>query len=131
MTKLPGELKAAEMAGGKITVMVWADVDDNMANPDALKATFWAECERAGISPERFQEVVFVLAEDRIENWIEFLNTGSTDESREGPRVRDAEAVQAARKLADLCSQGAAVSNMPASLRWSCQNWRILKQRMG
>lgn len=130
IAKLPEELKAAEKAGGKITVMVWADVDDKMVSPDALKAAFWAECQRTCISPDRFREVVFALAEDRIENWIEFLNTGSTDESREGPRVKDREAVQAARKLAELCSQGAAVSKMPASLQWACNNWRTLKQRM-
>lgn len=131
MAKLPAELKAAQQAGGNTTVMVWADVDDNMASPDALKAAFWAECQRAGISHDKFEEVVFALAEDRIENWIEFLNTGSTDETREGPRVKDSEAVQAARRLADLCSQGTAVPNLPASLQWSCQNWRTLRERMG
>lgn len=130
MAKLPEELKANENAGGKTTVMVWADVDDDMASPDALKAAFWAECKRAGTDPDRFEEVMFALAEDRIENWIEFLNTGSTDETREAPRVKDPEAVKAARKLAELCSQSAAVSNMPASLKWSCQNWRRLKKRM-
>ncbi len=131
ISKLPTEIKAAAQAGGNTTVMVWADVDDNMASPDALRAAFWAECQRAGISPERFEEVVFALAEDRIENWIEFLNKGSTDESREGPRAKDSEAVQAARRLAELCSKGAAVPNLPASLQWSCQNWRRLRERMG
>jgi len=130
MARLPSEIKAAAKAGGNTTVMVWADVDDNMASPDALKASFWAECQRARITREQFEEVVFTLAEDRIENWIEFLNTGSTDESREGPRVKDSEAVQAALNLAELCSKGAPVPNMPASLQWSCQNWRTLKQRM-
>jgi hypothetical protein len=130
MTKLPIEIKAAAQAGGNTTVVVWADVDDNMASPEALKAAFWTECQRMGITHDQFEEVVFALAEDRIENWIEFLNTGSTDESREGPRVKDFEAVQAARRLAELCSQGATVPNMPASLQWSCQNWRALKERM-
>lgn len=130
MAKLPTEIKAAVQAGGDTTVVVWADVDDNMANPNALKSAFWAECQRAGITREQFEEVVFALAEDRIENWIEFLNTGSTDESREGPRVKDFEAVQAARRLAELCSQGTTLPRMPASLQWSCQNWRALKQRM-
>jgi hypothetical protein len=131
IAKLPTEIKAAEQAGGETTVMVWADVDDNMASPDALKAAFWTECQRVGVSRERFEEVIFVLAEDRIENWIEFLNSGSTDETREGPRVKDSEAVQAARRLAELCSGGAAVPNLPASLQWSCQNWRTLRARMG
>lgn len=130
MAKLPAEIKAAAQAGGNTTVMVWADVDDSMASPDALKTAFWNECQRVGITFDQFKEVVFALAEDRIENWIEFLNSGTTDESREGPRVKDAEAVQAARKLAELCSKGAEVPDMPASLQWSCQNWRALKQRM-
>jgi hypothetical protein len=131
IARLPAEVNAAEQAGGNTTVMVWADVDDNMAGPDALREAFWAECLRAGIARARFEEVVFALAEDRLENWIEFLNTGTTDEAREGPRVGDPEAVRAARRLAELCSQGGPVPGMPASLAWSCANWRALKKRMG
>jgi hypothetical protein len=131
IAKLPAEIRAAEQAGGDTTVIVWADVDDNMTSPDALKAEFWSECQKAGISQDQFEKVVFALAKDRIENWIEFLNKGATNESCEGPRVKDSEAVEAARRLAELCSKGAVVPNMPASLEWSCKNWSALKGRMG
>jgi hypothetical protein len=74
--------------------------------------------------------VVFAFAEDRLENWVEFLNSGATDESKEGPRVKDSEAVKAARTLADLCLKGAPIPNIPPSLEWSCRNWRALVERM-
>lgn len=132
IAKLPGEISAAEQAGGNTTVVVWADVDDNMESPEALKAAFWAAAQHARISPDQFGRVVFALAEDRLENWVEFLNSGTTDESREGRRVKhDREAVDAARKLAEHCSRGAPIPSIPPSLEWSCQNWRRLVERMG
>lgn len=131
ISKLPEEIKAAEGAGGNTTTMVWADVDDDMESPEALKDAFWAKCQTAGISRKSYDHVVFIFAKDRIENWIEFLNTGTTDESVEGPRVKDSQAVSAARKLADLCLGGAPLPNVPPSLEWSCKNWRSLKDRMG
>lgn len=130
MERLPAEIRAANQAGGNTTVMVWADVDDDMDSPDALLDAFWAKSQVAGITRCQFDQVVCVFAEDRIENWIEFLNTGATDESREGPRVKDAEAIKAARCLADLCLKGAPIPNVPPSLDWSCRNWRALKDRM-
>lgn len=131
MQRLPGEIKAATQVGGNITVMVWADVDDDMPNPDALKDAFWAACKQQGVTPEQFNQVVFALAKDRIENWIEFLNTSQTDELREGPRVgNDNEAVQAANRLAELCRKGARIPNIPASHAWSCRNWKALVERM-
>jgi hypothetical protein len=130
IAKLPEELKAAEQAGGDRTLMVWADVDDNMESPERLKEAFWATAQAAGITTDQFERVVFACAEDRLENWVEFLNSGSTDESKEGPRVKDPEAVKAARNLADLCLKGAPIPNIPPSLEWSCRNWRALVERM-
>ncbi|MCI0536157.1 MAG: hypothetical protein L0Z50_13105 [Verrucomicrobiales bacterium] len=127
----PKELKAADEAGGNTTLMVWADLDDDMESPEKLKDEFWAVAKAAGITAEEFGRVVFAFAKDRLENWVEYLNSGVTDESTEGPRVKDAEAVKAARKLAEMCLQGAPIPNIPASLEWSCQNWRALKARMG
>ena len=124
------ELKVANQAGANTTLIVWADVDDNMESPEKLKQTFWAAAQRDGITEAQFAQVVFALAEDRMENWIEFLNSGNTDESREGPRVKDAEAVKAAKLLADLCLRGASIPNIPPSLQWSCSNWRALVDRM-
>jgi len=127
--RLPSEIKAAEQAGGHTSVLVWADVDDDLPNPEALKAAFWAKAQASGISIAQFDRVVFALSKDRLENWIEFLNTGSTDESREGPRVQVAEAVAAARKLAKMCESRAPVRGIPPSLEWSCRNWQALKAR--
>jgi hypothetical protein len=111
--------------------MVWADCDDNCSDPDALKAAFWAEAKGQGVTREDFDRAVLIFAKDRIENWIQFLITGQTDESVEGPRIsHDRQAADAAKKLADLCLSGKPVDQMPPSLKWSCKNWRELAARM-
>jgi len=124
---MPGELRNCLDAGGQTTLMVWADCDDNCADGDALKAHFWREAERQGIAREQFDGIVFVFAKDRLENWIEFLQTGHTDESKEGPRVAHNRAVaEAASKLGSLCKAGKPIVGMPSSLQWSCKNWHSL-----
>lgn len=127
--KMPAELKNCLDAGGNTTLMVWADCDDDCADAEALKAFFWKEAERQQISKEQFDRVVFAFAKDRLENWIEFLQTGSTDEAREGPRVHNREAAEAAKMLAETCRTGKLVDR-PPSLQWSCGNWRALAKRM-
>ena len=131
ITKMPGELKACIAAGGRTTLMVWADMDDDMENGEQLKGEFWAKAQEEGITTGQFDEVVFVFARDRLENWIEFLITGATDESREGPRVRnDRQVADAARTLANRCQRPTTGSPNPPSLEWSCRNWRKLVERM-
>ncbi len=110
--------------------MVWGDCDDNCADGDALRTTFWKEAQQQGITKENFDQVVFVYAKDRLENWIEFLQTGSTDESKEGPRVDTRAAADAAKKLAEYCKAGKPINGMPSSLQWSCKNWRLRAERM-
>lgn len=129
--KMPGELQGCLAAGGDTTLMVWGDCDDNCADGETLKIAFWQEAERQGIAREQFDRVVFIFAKDRLENWIEFLQTGMTDESEEGPRVRHNSTVaDAAMKLANHCRGGRRVDDMPPSLEWSCRNWRALVDRM-
>jgi hypothetical protein len=104
---LPIELEHCIAAGGHTTLMVWADCDDDCADPEALKVHFWNEARRNAITKDQFERVVFIFAKNRIENWIEFLAMGNTDESKEGPRVRhNREAAEAAKKLATMCRDG-------------------------
>lgn len=129
--RTPEELKRCLAAGGDTTLMVWADCDDDCDNGDALKAKFRKEAHGAGITQEDFNRIVFIFAKDRLENWIQFLNTGQTNEAEEGPRLKhDKEAAEAAKKLAKLCGEGKPANNMPPSLQWSCKNWRALRDRM-
>ena len=117
--------------GANTTLMVWADLDHDMATGEQLKERFWNAAQQAGIPREQFDQVVFVFAKDRLENWIEFLLTGTTDESKEGPRQKhDKSVADAARLLARWCESGAAVPKLPPSLDWSCQKWRQLVERM-
>jgi len=130
--RTPTELKNCLNAGGHTTLMVWADCDHDCADGNALRELFWQEAQRQEITKAQFDRVVFLFAKDRIENWIEFLTTGNTDESNEGRRVKhNREAAEAAKKLASMCSKGKPVKNMPPSLDWSCKNWRALVGRMG
>jgi hypothetical protein len=117
--------------GGATTLIVSADLDHDMPDGDALTERFWQEAMRAGISREEFDRVVFVFAKDRLENWIEFLTTGVTDESKEGPRVKhNREVAEAAKRLADRCKSGSVRPLLPPSLIWSCENWKALTKRM-
>lgn len=128
---MAGELRGSLGVGGDTTLMVWADLDHDMANGDQLKEEFREAAQQAGISKAQFDQVVFVFAKDRIENWVEFLLTGATDESKEGPRQKHGRVVaEAAKKLAQRCASGAVKPQLPASLAWSCQNWRNLVERM-
>lgn len=127
---MPGELKSCVSMGGDTTLMVWADLDHDMADGEKLKAEFW-KAAKAGIARSQFDQVVFVFAKDRIENWVEFLLTGSTDESKEGPRQNNGRVVSdAAKALADKCRSGTPVPDAPASLVWSCKNWKSLVEKM-
>lgn len=129
--KLPSELRRCIDAGATTTLLVWADCDHDFGDPDSLKSKFWSRAQQGGIDKADFDRVVFIFAKDRLENWVQFLNTGSTDESIEGPRVRDGrEASDAAKRLAELCNTGKPVTSMPMSLQWSCKNWRQLVDRM-
>ncbi|HWE94751.1 MAG TPA: hypothetical protein VG269_12370 [Tepidisphaeraceae bacterium] len=131
IARMPAELRSCLNAGGDTTLMVWADCDDNCADGEALKGSFRQEAQRQGITTEQFDRVVFIFAKDRLENWIEFLQTGNTDESKEGPRVKHNRTVaDAAKKLADFCRAGKLVDGIPPSLQWSCRNWRALAERM-
>ncbi len=131
IAKMPAELRSCLAMGGDTTLMVWADLDHDTADGDVLKAKFWTTAQLAGVTKAEFNQVVFIFAKDRIENWVEFLLTGATDESKEGPRQKhDRPVADAARKLADKCLTGAPDPQMPPSLLWSCKNWRALVARM-
>lgn len=131
IVRMPAELRSCRQMGSDTTLMVWADLDHDMADGEQLKTKFWIEAERAGITREQFAEVVFVFAKDRLENWIEFLLNGATDETKEGPRQKDGKLVtDAAKTLARKCLAGTPIPAIPPSLAWSCKNWRVLVGRM-
>jgi len=94
--KMPGHLRICLNMGGNVTLMVWADVDDE-SDPDALKKRFWEKAQDGGITGAQFDRFFFVFARNRIENWIEYLNTGKTDESKEGPRATGGQAAKRRR----------------------------------
>jgi hypothetical protein len=128
---VPKRLQYVIQAGGNTTLMVWADLDHDMPDGDALRNEFWSEAQSQGITRPQFDQVVFIFAKDRIENWVEFLTSGATDEAQEGPRLRhDRQAADAARLLAERCLRGARIAGVPPSLEWSCRNWRALVERM-
>ena len=129
--RMPGELRSCLEMGGHTTLMVWADLDHDMKDGDQLKEMFWRTAAQAGITKDQFDQVVFVFAKDRLENWIEFLLTDATDESKSGPRQKhDHLVAEAARSLAERCLSGTALPELPPSLAWSCRNWGTLAKRM-
>lgn len=128
---MPTELQACLEQGGQTALMVWADLDDDMESGEELRQAFWNEAESQAITEDQFVQVVFVFAKDRLENWIQYLHDGTTDESIEGPRVKDNRYVaDAARKLAERCRRSQEDPPLPPSLEWSCRNWRQFADRM-
>ena len=131
VAKVPAELRNCLAMGGDTSLMVWADLDDDMGDGDELKEKFWTAAKQVGITKDQFEQIVFVFAKDRLENWIEFLLTGTTDESKEGPRQKhDRQVADAAKSLARRCESDAAEPKLPPSLAWSCENWHKLVERM-
>jgi hypothetical protein len=131
ISRMPAELQACLGMGGDTTLMVWADLNHDMDNGEQLKGIFWAAAEQYGIRRDQFDQVVFVFAKDRLENWIEFLLTGTTDELREGRRqMHDKPVADAAKTLASRCSGRVLGPPLPPSLQWSCENWRNLLGKM-
>ena len=131
IARMPGELQTCIEMGADTTLMVWADLDDDMDDGSQLRQKFYEEARRNEIEDNDFDRVVFIFAKDRLENWIEFLLTGSTDEAQEGCRVKDGKSVAAAaKKLAQMCRGQLQGVQLPPSLNWSCQNWRRLVARM-
>jgi hypothetical protein len=57
----PKELQSCSTAGGDTTLVVLADVDDDLENGDELKSKYWKEAETAGLSRELFEKVVFIF----------------------------------------------------------------------
>jgi len=128
---MPEELRICLEMGADTTLMVWADLDHDMDDGDQLRQAFWTSARQNGITKDEFDTAVFVFAKDRLENWIEFLLTGSTDEAREGPREKDGRRVaEAAKSLAGRCKGQLRGAPLPPSLNWSCENWRRLAERM-
>lgn len=131
IARMPVELRTCLEMGADTTLMVWADLDDDMNDGDQLRRQFEEGARQNGIAGEDFDRVVFIFAKDRLENWIEFLLTGSTDEAQEGPREKDGKRVaEAAKRLAQRCAGQLHGPQLPPSLDWSCQNWRRLVERM-
>ena len=131
IVKMPSQLKACLNAGADTTLIVWADVDDDKVDCEQLRDEFWRTAQAAGISADEFSQVSFAFSKDRLENWIQFLNSGTTDESVEGPRIKhNREAADAARILAKRCLNQTPQPPLPPSLLWSCLKWTRLVARL-
>ena len=129
--EFPKELKNVLRAGADTTLVVFADIDEKIETGDELRELYWKKAQENDISRDDFDKVVFIFSKDRIENWIQFLQTGNTDESVEGPRINNnSEARDAAQKLAEMCLSGKSTFPFPPSLQWSCKNWHQLLNRM-
>ena len=132
LQRFPQELKYCIAAGGDTTLIVLADIDDKLRTGEELKEKYWESAQKTGITREMFERAVFIFPKDRIENWIQYLSTGTTDENVEGPRVKNlSEARDMAQLLANKCRQSQQIKeNFPPSLEWSCRNWKALVERI-
>lgn len=132
LQRFPQELKNCIAAGGGTTLIVLADIDDELKTGDELKKKYWETAQKAEITQEMFEKAIFIFPKDRIENWVQYLSTGTTNENVEGPRVKNlSEARDMAQLLAKKCRQSQQIKEtFPPSLEWSCRNWKALIERM-
>ncbi len=130
LQKFPQVLLNCAKRGADTALIVLADVDDDCDSCEELKKKYIKAAKDYGIDDGLLKSVVFVFPKDRIENWIQFINDGVTDEAIEAPRVKNEVAVAAARKLADMCKTNIDDGQFPTSLKWSCKNWRRFVGRM-
>lgn len=129
MRAVPQELKKCESAGADVSLVVMADIDED-PSPEVLKSKFWQEAQKMGISKELFEKATFIFPRKCLENWVEFLIDGKTDEARTGKPIDDNTKVRtAAKKLAGICKEQKPIA-LPQSLEWSCANWHALTKRM-
>jgi hypothetical protein len=125
----PAELRACEAAGGNTTLIILTDADKD--KPEYLKEKYRNAAKAEGLAKEVFEKIIFIFPKYRIENWVEFLINGTTDENKEGQRISDFSTVrEAARKLAENCRLNVTDPLLPPALQWSCGNWRDLVERM-
>ena len=130
LKQFPRYLDLCSRRGGHTTLVVLGDLDHSHKNGDELKEKYWKAANAADIKREYFDQVIFIFPKDRIENWIEYINMGHTNEEIEGPRVSIEEARKAGKALAVRCKSSQALQNIPLSLAWSCNNWQQLVRRM-
>ena len=132
LQRFPQELKNCIAAGSDTTLIVLADLDEKLKSGDELKEKYREKARESGITGEMFEKAVFICPKDQIENWIEYLDTGSTDENAEGRRVKNFSDVKnKAKLLAEKCRRSHLPKEpFPPSLEWSCNNWRALTARM-
>jgi hypothetical protein len=130
----PEELKNCITRGSNTTLVVLTDLDDECTDGEELKKQYWEAAKEQGIAREKFDGVLFITPKYRIENWIEYLSTGTTDENEKGPRLKytGVDARKMAKDLVDMCrNPKKCPDTFPPSLEWSCQNWHSLVKRMG
>jgi len=142
LNRFPIELRACMEAGANTTLVVFTDLDDDCENGDERKKEYWEKTDQtlrdvnSQKRKEWFDHAVFIFPKDRIENWIQFLLDGATDEHTEGPRLKknptgNNRVRVAARKLAKLCQRAERPpAEFPPSLLWSCKSWKTLVHRM-
>ncbi|MCL2016106.1 MAG: hypothetical protein FWG68_07680 [Defluviitaleaceae bacterium] len=130
----PVELERCTKMGADTTLVVMTDLDDDCANGDILRDKYRQIAENAEIDEKLFAKVVFICPKYRIENWIEYLNTGHTDENIKAPRTDNNSAKMAAIKLADMCQKNVdkniGNADFPLSLKWSCNNWNEISRQL-
>lgn len=130
LNKFPNELQLVHAQGSDTTLVVFADIDDDIETGDELKKRYEEKMNTCNIPKEWLNEVVFIFSKDRIENWIEYILEGKTNENIEGKRVDRSAAKKAAQELAKLCKGGKPQTMLPPSLQWSCKNWHNLVNTM-
>jgi hypothetical protein len=125
----PRQLKAVRSRGGKAALVVLIDADhDSVQEIREVLDRRLKEADMPTISPE--DPIFIAIPKWRIENWIEYLRTGDTDEAAQGARLIDeASARPLAAKLHETCLNGPPLASPPPSLEQACTEWQRFRAK--
>lgn len=129
INRFPKELKALRSrSGSALVVMIDADKD----SVSDVRQIIDQKLAQTGEPPVRVKDLVFVASPKwRIENWIQYLREGHTDESKQGPRLdKENSCREDAKRLFESCIGNVALLQAPESLESACAEWKPFRNRI-
>lgn len=126
----PRQVKAVRSRGGAAALVVLIDADRDSV--DKVWNILNDRLKQEGMSVISSSDLIFIASPKwRIENWIEYLRTGATNEELQGPRLEDeGSAREDAGSLYQMCVTRALPPNPPPSLKAACEQWLAFRDKL-
>jgi hypothetical protein len=94
IARMPRELRTCLEMGADTTLMVWADLDDDMDDGEQLRREFQKNATQNGLTEEDFDRVVFIFAKTGSKTGSSFYSLGQLMRLKKGLGKKMASASQ-------------------------------------